>query len=125
MKSYTSRCLRVMAMRHYWRTEGEKARAFPGSAQPRRTSVVRTVMHMSTRPCDFGHRLLCLLRSSLRSNDAEIHRVGCAGYTLLAERAGWVRVTQGRHYEPRAAKRFDCSRSLLLPGISPQDFAGS
>src|ERR1700756_1541878 len=53
------------------------------------------VMHMGTSPCDSGHRLHCLVRSSLGWSDSEIHCVGRAGYALLAERAGYVRVARG------------------------------
>jgi ABC-type transporter Mla MlaB component len=52
-------------------------------------------MHMSTSPCDFGHRLHRLLPSSLEWNDSEVHRVSGAGFALLAERARWVRVARG------------------------------
>jgi len=79
-------------------------------------------MPLSTWPCDFGHRPIRLLRSSLRSNDPENHRVGCAGCALLVEPAGCVRVTADER-SPCRARRFACSRSLLLPGISPADFA--
>jgi len=33
-------------------------------------------MHKGTSPCDSGHRLRRLLRSSLAWNDSEVHRVG-------------------------------------------------
>jgi len=82
-------------------------------------------MHLSTSPCDFGHRLDRLVRSSLVWNDSEIHRVGGAGYVLLAERAGYVRVTAGKRSEPRPWRLFVCSRSFLLPGISPAEHTNS
>jgi hypothetical protein len=46
-------------------------------------------MHMSTSPCDFGHRLHRLLPSSLEWNDSEVHRVSGAGF------ACWLSVPVG------------------------------
>jgi len=54
-------------------------------------------MHKGTSPCDSGHRLRRLLRSSLAWNDSEVHRVGGAGYALLAEPAVCVRVDSDAH----------------------------
>jgi hypothetical protein len=89
----------------------------------RRSHPLSLLMHLSTSPCDFGHRLHRLVRSSWEWNDSEVHRVGGAGYALLAERAGCVWVDRGA---PRAKTPAPSrSRSLLLPKLSPADFTHS
>jgi len=56
-------------------------------------------------------------------NDSEVHRVGGAGYALLAEPAVCVRVDPDAHRAEIPARRR--SRSLLLPEISPRDHSDS
>ena len=79
------------------------------------------LMHLSTSPCDFGHRLHRLVRSSWEWNDSEVHRVGGAGYALLAERAGCVWVDRGalaQKLQRQAAHDHSCCPSSH-PRISP------
>ena len=56
-------------------------------------------------------------------NDSEVHRVGGAGYALLAEPAVCVRVDPDVPRAEIPARRR--SRSLLLPEISPRDHSDS